>query len=325
MKKLLFLLLLVSQSVGARVLSGEAVPLADPFILCEGGHYYAYGTCSGEGIVVLVSDDLESWYWPQNRTGFLALDRSDSCGDRWFWAPEVYRVGDSYHMYYSSDEHICVATADSPLGPFRQQEQRPMRDEKGIDNTLFIDDDGTPYLFWVRFNRGNEIWSARLEQDLQRIVPGSERFCIRTSQEWERVMPAVNEGPFVVRHNDCYYLSYSANSYESHSYGVGYAVASSVEGPWTKADENPILYKPEGLVGVGHHAFFKDRKGRMRIVFHSHRDDKHIHPRIMHLSSVKFRRCKRAPARLEIDDRYRTPRLVTAPSEVPQWVMELGR
>lgn len=325
MRKTLFLLLFVVRSVCAQVPPVDALPLADPFVLCDEGRYYAYGTGSDDGIVVLVSDDLKRWYWPQNRAGFLALDRADSYGDRWFWAPEVYRVGDRYYMFYSADEHICVATAASPLGPFRQQERRPMRDEPGIDNTLFIDQDGTPYLFWVRFDRGNEVWSARLEEDLQRIVPGSERFCIRTSQEWERVMPSVNEGPFVVRHDGRYYLTYSANSYESQAYGVGYATASSIGGEWTKAEENPILCMPEGIVGVGHHAFFRDRRGRMRVVFHSHRDSRHIHPRIMHLSTAKFRRGKGTADRLEIDPRYRTPQLVAAPSKVPRWVMELGR
>ncbi len=324
MRKILFLLLLAARLAGAQVPPSGALPLADPFILCEGGYYYAYGTSRDDGIVVLVSDDLKRWYWPQNRAGFLALDRADSYGDRWFWAPEVYRIGDRYYMFYSADEHICVATAASPLGPFRQQERRPMRDEKGIDNTLFIDDDGTPYLFWVRFGRGNEIWSARLEEDLQRIVPGSERFCIRVSQEWEHVLATVNEGPFVLRHNGLYYLTYSANSYESPAYGVGYATAPTLGGEWTKFEGNPVLCKPGGIVGVGHHAFFRDRRGRMRIVFHSHCDSLHIHPRIMHLSTLRFRRCKGASDRLEIDARYRTPQLVVSPPAVPQWVMELG-
>ena len=46
-------------------------------------------------------------------------------------------------MYYTADEHICVAIADSPLGPFRQNEKKPMvAGEKMIDSSLFIDEDG---------------------------------------------------------------------------------------------------------------------------------------------------------------------------------------
>ena len=47
-----------------------------------------------------------------------------------------------FYMYYSADEHICVATADSPAGPFTQSKKEPqIADEKCIDNSLFIDDD----------------------------------------------------------------------------------------------------------------------------------------------------------------------------------------
>lgn len=42
-------------------------------------------------------------------------------------------------------------------------------DEKCIDNSLFIDDDGTPYLFFDRFNDGLNIWVAELEKDLMTI------------------------------------------------------------------------------------------------------------------------------------------------------------
>lgn len=75
---------------------------------------------------------------------------------------------------------------------------------KGIDNSLFIDDDGTAYLLFVNFNDGNEIWMAELQSDLQHIKPGTEQFIIRMSQEWEEVWPSVNEGPFIVKHDGSY-------------------------------------------------------------------------------------------------------------------------
>ena len=55
---------------------------------------------------------------------------------KWFWAPEVYKIGDRFIMYYSAEEHICMAEASSPLGPFVQKEQKPMREHNGIDNHL---------------------------------------------------------------------------------------------------------------------------------------------------------------------------------------------
>lgn len=282
------------------------VPLGDPFILQHQGTYYAYGTNADDGIVVYTSSDLQEW----ERVEELALNQADSWGDRWFWAPEVYYIAekDQFFMYYSADEHICVATADSPLGPFRQQEKKPMLEgEKSIDNSLFVDDDGTPYLYWDRFNDGLNIWVAKLEDDLMTIDTSTWAPCIHVSQEWETVWPRVNEGPYVLKHGDLYYMTYSANSYESPHYGIGFATASSPMGPWTKYEGNPILQMPGELVGVGHSAMFEDQDGQLKIVFHAHHDKEHIHPRAMHISDVTF--TEDTPAVMEISPEILTPTL----------------
>lgn len=263
---------------------GKPVPLGDPFILPANGTYYAYGTHSDEGIEVYQSDDLVQWEYKG-----LALHKNDVWADRWFWAPEVYAVNGKYYMYYSADEHICAAVADSPLGPFKQAEKKPMiADEKCIDNSLFIDDDGTPYLFFVRFNDGLNIWVAELEKDLLTIKKETMHPCIHVSQAWEEVWPRVNEGPFVIKHKGIYYMTYSANSYESPFYGIGCATATKITGEWTKYASNPLLQKPGELVGVGHSALFTDREGRLRIVYHAHKDTSHIHPRGMYIGHVSF-------------------------------------
>ncbi len=59
-------------------------------------------------------------------------------------------------------------------------------------------------------------------------------------------------------------------------------------GEWTKYQENPILQKPGNLQGVGHSAMFRDKKGRLRIVYHAHKDKEHIHPRGMYIGKVYF-------------------------------------
>lgn len=134
-------------------------------------------------------------------------------------------------MYYSADEHICVAVADSPVGPFIQNKQEPMIvEEKCIDNSFFMDDDGTPYLSFVRFNDGNNVWIAELEKDLITLKKETMRPCIHVSQAWEEVWPRVNEGSYILKHNGIYYMTYSANSYESPFYGVGCATATDIMG-----------------------------------------------------------------------------------------------
>lgn len=286
-----------------------SIPLADPFILYENGTYYLYGTGSGDGIAVATSKDLRTWVWPENKKYYLALHKDDSYGTYWFWAPEVYKIGDRYLMYYSSQEHICAAWGDSPLGPFQQIQKKPMRDPRGIDNHLFIDDDGKPYLFWVHFSGGQQVWVAELKDDYTTIIPGTETLCSYPTQDWEKIWATVNEGPFVLKHKGKYYMSYSANTYESQHYAIGYAVADNPKGPWIKYKGNPILHQPSGLVGTGHHAFFKDKNGKDRIVFHSHNKPGQIQPRIIHIGTYGFEAIENDDDRLYVDKAFFTPHM----------------
>lgn len=281
------------------------VSLGDPFILLYKGTYYAYGTRNEQGIEVYTSDDLHLWKY-----NGIALDNHDTWADRWFWAPEVYEVNDKFYMYYSADEHICVATADSPAGPFRQSRQEPMiAGEKCIDNSLFIDDDGTSYLSFVRFNDGNAIWIAELEKDLVTIKKETLHPCLHVSQSWEEVLWRVNEGSYILKHNGVYYMTYSANCLESPFYGIGCATATDPMGTWTKYEENPILQKPGELLGVGHSAMFRDKAGKLRIVYHAHKDKNNIHPRVMHIGEVTFKNVNGVD-RMRISKDYITPRLI---------------
>lgn len=281
------------------------VPLADPFILLHNDVYYAYGTYSDNGIVVFVSEDLKTWEQKHK----LALHKEDSWGDKWFWAPEVYAVNGKFYMYYSANEHICVAVADSPLGPFKQTEKKPMiENEKCIDNSLFIDEDGKPYLVFVRFNDGLNIWIAELEDDLMHIKKNTMHQCIHVSQDWEKEWPRVNEGPFIFKHEGVYYMTYSANSYECQCYGIGYATASKLMGQWTKYNDNPLLQKPKGLYGTGHHAVFKDKNSNRKIVFHAHNSFEKIHPRFMYITDIEFRQ-KEGNKMLYINPKYQVPYL----------------
>lgn len=267
----------------------KGVEFADPFILLDGDKYYAYGT-GDTGIDVFTSDDLVYWT-PAGR----ALDQVDSYGDHWFWAPEIYKVGDRYLMYYTAEEHVCVAEAKSPLGPFKQAEHKRMfaREEKNIDNSLFVDDDGTPYMFFDRLiPEGLQVNVVKLTPDLISIDGEAEVVkCIERNQDWEQ--DAVNEGSFVIKHGDTYYMTYSGNGYTNPGYGIGVATAKSPTGPWTKYEGNPIFQYPENktvgrLEGVGHSAMFRDKEGKLRIVFHAHNKPGTVHPREMYVSDVEF-------------------------------------
>lgn len=280
LKKILFTLLW-TVSVSIACLGEETVstvlPIADPYILCYKDTYYAYGTSRGDGFEVYSSKDLKLW----RRAANLALSKEDSYGDKWFWAPEVYYVGKDkkFYLFYSVEEHICVATSDSPLGPFVQDEKKPILEEKGIDTSVLFDEDGKAYLYFVRFTNGNVIWCVELKDNLKEIKEETLTQCIEATEPWETVYGKVAEGPSVIKRNGLYYLFYSANDYRSQDYAVGYATSASPFGPWKKSGRNPLLHKVDELVGTGHGAPFMDREGKYRYIFHAHKSRTEVNQR----------------------------------------------
>ena len=296
------LLFVVAEVTAQDVAAEKRVRLADPYILLHEGTYYAYGTHNRNGIEFYTSTNLKEWKY-----GGLALHKDDSYGEKWFWAPEVYHLNGKFYMYYTAQERICVATSDSPEGPFVQEKKVPMiPDLHTIDNTIFIDDDGKAYLFYVLIKRGFHIKMAELDSDFMTIKKGKHITCIEPYQKWESLSKTrVNEGPSVIKHRGRYYMLYSGNDYTNPNYGIGYATAKDIRGPWKKCEENPILQFPGDLVGTGHGAPFYDTKGRLHYVFHAHHSWDRVHPRFMCITRASFKRGK-----LYIDNDYFIPTLV---------------
>ena len=289
LKKIIFTLLwtlYVSVSALGEETVSTVLPIVDPYILCYKDMYYAYGTSRGDGFEVYCSNDLKSW----KRSANLALSKDDSYGDKWFWAPEVYYVEKykKFYMYYSVEEHVCVATSDSPLGPFVQDEKRPIREEKGIDTSVLFDEDGKAYLYFVRFTNGNVIWCAELKDNLKEIKEETLTQCIEATEPWETVFGKVAEGPSPLKLNGVYYLLYSANDFRSLDYAVGYATSASPFGPWKKYTGNPLLHKVENLVGTGHGAPFVDGNGKYRYVFHAHKSQTEVNQRNTYIIDMSF-------------------------------------
>ena len=265
------------------------IPLADPYILLDGDTYYAYGTHDASGIRCYSSTDLRTW-----KDEGQALNKANTTEQQWFWAPEVYHIKGQYIMYFSANEHLFAATASSPKGPFKQvgsyQMESLFGDEKCIDSHVFIDEDSTAYIFFVRFTDGNCIWQAKLGEDFITPVAGTLRKCFAATQSWELKMGKVNEGPNVIKNGRRYYLTYSGNDYRSQDYAVGYAYTNSIaNATWTKYANNPILRRWDDLVGTGHHSLFYDKEGSLRIVFHAHNSTESVHDRLMYIGTMTFR------------------------------------
>ena len=303
MKYILLILISLGSLIGMSVLGNplgkeikslksQQLSLGDPYILLDNGVYYMYGTSGDNGIEVYKSADMVTWEGPCGVKNGFALRKEDVWGEKWFWAPEVYKINNKYYMFFSAEEHIAVAISNSPIGPFVQKIQKPLIETKAIDSHLYIDNNGKKYLYYVAFTNGNVIWMCEMNDDLLSIKAKTVKECFGRSQPWEFSLKEpdgiVNEGPFIIKMSETYYLIYSANHYASPDYGIGYATAPSPEGPWTKFTGNPILQSPDTLRGTGHCSLFYDKEGKLCMVYHAHNNRTTVHPRKTYINHCEF-------------------------------------
>lgn len=273
--------------------------LADPTIFYDNGTYYLYGTTSGEtplngeGFLVYTSGDLKNWKGPAGTQNGLVLKKGDAFGTKGFWAPQVFKYNDKFFMIYTADENIAIASSDSPLGPFKNESKAPMfASEKQIDPFVFFDQDGKKYLYHVRLTNGNRIFTAELRDDFSGIKEETLKECISGVLPWENTQNVswpVTEGPTVLKHNDLYYMIYSANDFRNPDYAVGYATSKSPFGPWEKSADSPIISKKNiGINGSGHGDVFYDKNGKMKYVLHTHFSNSGVSPRKAGIIDIDF-------------------------------------
>lgn len=293
---------------------------ADPTIFEEDGTFYLYGTNDkdpNQGFQVYTSKDLKNWEGPKGYRNGYALSKIENYGNQGFWAPQVWWSNGKYYMAYTADEHIAISTGSNPAGPFSQNTPKALftGTQKQIDPFIFRDEDGENYLFYVDISNGNKIFMTELNDDFMSVKNETGIECIRSTEEWENTgQPSarVTEGPTVIKHNDYYYLLYSANHFQNPNYAMGYAVSKNINGPWEKYEGNPILSRDKvKWSGTGHGdiifkkdgSIYLDKDGNMYYVFHSHfsQDGTKTVPRKTAIVKMHFKPVENRPDILEID------------------------
>ena len=271
---------------------------ADPIAWEFGGEYFAIGTGEREAegrpgemvFPLLRSSDFRSW-----RYAGRALVRPDHSLGTNFWAPEIAFHDGKFFLYYSvgigdKNHQLRVATSDSPLGPFQDFDRALLDPSKcpfAIDAHPFRDDDGQWYLFHARDfldgpRPGTALAVARMKSMTELADEG--RTVLRAKHDWQRFEANRSmyggtydwhtlEGPFVRKHGGRYYCFYSGGRWENESYGVDYAVADHVLGPYSDEgnESGPRMLHtiPGELIGPGHNSIVRGPDGEDWIVYHA--------------------------------------------------------
>jgi beta-xylosidase len=252
----------------------------DPDVITVDGQYYAYATNTrAVNVQYATSPDLATWTVSLDDV-FPELPTWAETGRT--WAPDVTALPDGrFGLYFTALEResgrqcIGVAVAPAPTGPFVSDAPTPLICPLGeggaIDASSFVDDDGSRYLAWK--NDGNccglDTWLqlSTLSEDGLAVV-GEPVDLVKQTEEWEGNLV---EAPVIVRHGDEYAMFYSANDYGGEDYAMGYALASSVAGPYTKGAEPLFITAMSGstALGPGGQDVVVAPDGSDRIVYHS--------------------------------------------------------
>lgn len=251
----------------------------DPDVLEVDGVYYAYATNgNNQNVRVARSTDLREWE---------ALADALPTLPSWVipgktWAPEVTEVEPGrYVMYLTATNFrptfqcLAVAVADSPEGPFKVVGDAmlvcPAEEGGAIDASTFRAADGTLHLLWK--NDGNccgyDTWLYRAPLTADgAALAGEPVRMIKQDLPWEGDLI---EAPTLVERDGVLTLLYSANSYGDERYAIGYATATSLDGPWEKSPE-PLWSTDASdgrYIGPGGQDVVVGPDGGDHLVFHS--------------------------------------------------------
>ncbi|GMH58951.1 hypothetical protein TL16_g02726 [Triparma laevis f. inornata] len=244
--------------------------------------FYCAHTCNGEGALctnsqgnfpIYESSDLSSFEY----VGVAQPPDTDGWAKDRFWAPELHPspTGEGYVLFHTAgnaDGNLClgVSTAVNATGPYVPSNEPLLcnSDEENptvglIDSTLFVDDDGQPYLVYKVDGNSNGTpsninivaLSTNATYVAEKDVSSHVTLITNDPDSWEG---PCTEGPWIYDdHSKSGYLFlfYSGSMYNNVGYSVGVARSKSLFEGWEKSPDNPILHvggEDSGFSGPGH-------------------------------------------------------------------------
>jgi hypothetical protein len=211
---------------------------------------------------------------------------------RQLWAPDAAYKNDTYYLYFPVKDkkdifHIGVATAKDPAGPFKA-EPLPMAGSYSIDPAVFMDTDGTAYMYfggiwggqlqrWVNGKYANESKTdlkvendpavsckvVKLKSNMKEFDGEAKDVTILDSlgkplltKDHDR---RFFEGSWMHKFNGKYYFTYSTG--DTHL--LCYAIGNSPVGPFTYKG---VFMKP--VQGWTTHHSIVEVKGKWYIFYH---------------------------------------------------------
>ncbi len=247
-------------------------PLRDVSI-CVGGDscYYLTGTIgpdfmrANEGIKIWKSKNLKDWVplglvWSIEKDGTWQKQWGEKNGQkrRAVWAPEIHFLKDNYYIAYcitSLGTGLLRSATGKPEGPYISVNAPDAPLTKGIDASLFQDDDGQVYFLYGSglISKMKNDMSGLMDKPVQLecAIPDSNIDHHHPSRPCTDMAHVGFEGVYMFKANGHYYLSCAERYFER--YHCMTAEATHIMGPYS-ARYVSVPY-------AGHNTFFQDGHG----------------------------------------------------------------
>lgn len=239
-----------------KMTTGSSQEVPDPFVYRFNGMYYLYPTTGGGNIRAYKSADLLNWtpvsngVLPDGIVYSYSSDGSSAPESKTPFAPEVtYYNGVFYLVTSPSGNGHYLFTSDSPEGPFTCASENL---ERSIDGSFFTDSDGTPYLFGasssaINVYQMNDDRTSFASDDSGNGIDSTLLKC--KIGNW-------NEGPYMLKRNGAYYLTYCGAHYLSSDYRVDYAYCPAgsniMKASSYTREDTVVLSTDSEFKGLGH-------------------------------------------------------------------------
>ncbi|HYX07189.1 MAG TPA: family 43 glycosylhydrolase, partial [Bacteroidales bacterium] len=174
--------------------------------------------------------------------------------DAAYWKGNYYLVFCMRERQNSNIFRLGLAISHRPEGPFKSIGM--IRGPEGMDPSLFIDEDHQPYIIYAN---ARKCYVAKLTDDLMTVVPGS-------TVDVTAGLPQLQEGPWVHKYNDKYYLSYPGLQNDQWPEVMYVSVADKITGPYKP--QNQYIPYFEGQAGSNHGSIVKF-KGKWIAFYHA--------------------------------------------------------
>ncbi|HEX2394837.1 MAG TPA: family 43 glycosylhydrolase, partial [Bacteroidales bacterium] len=214
---------------------------ADPVITLYKGTYFLYASHSGG---YWYSNDMLNWKFLPIKS--LPIEE---------YAPDIITINDTTYYLGSSTLKSLIYYSTNPFEDGWKPMEKPMP-YPIWDPHFFRDDDGKTYLYWGCSDR-DPIKAVQLDNKLQPVNDPKVLISHNIVEHgWEipgelneYAKNGYNEGSWMTKFNNKYYLQYASPGTEFKTYSDGVYTSDSPMGPFAYESYSPFSYKPGGFIG----------------------------------------------------------------------------